>query len=55
MESIRSENDIWIEKYRPKCFNDIIGQDKNISLLLKLIENNKLPHLLYFLLMRKSS
>ena len=41
------ENNIWIEKYRPYSFNDIIGQDKNIKLILKLIENNRLPHLLF--------
>ena len=47
MESIQHENNIWIEKYRPTEFSNIIGQDKNISLLLKLIDNNRLPHLLF--------
>lgn len=38
---------IWIEKYRPKNFNEIIGQDKNIEILKNLIDNNSLPHLLF--------
>lgn len=38
---------IWIEKYRPKNFNEIIGQDKNIEILKNLINNNSLPHLLF--------
>ena len=38
---------IWIEKYRPKNFNEIIGQDKNIKILNNLINNNSLPHLLF--------
>jgi replication factor C subunit 3/5 len=45
-ESIQNNN-IWIEKYRPDNFNDIIGQEKNISLLVNLINNNRLPHLLF--------
>ena len=41
-------NSIWIEKYRPKCLEDIIGQDANIELLRNLIKNNSLPHLLFY-------
>jgi replication factor C subunit 3/5 len=41
-------NSIWIEKYRPTCLNDIIGQDNNIELLRNLIKNNSLPHLLFY-------
>lgn len=37
---------LWIEKYRPIVFNDIIGQNKNIIILKNLIKNNALPHLL---------
>jgi replication factor C subunit 3/5 len=40
-------NHIWIEKYRPKTFEDIIGQDKNINILKNLINNNSLPHLMF--------
>ena len=37
----------WIEKYRPKKFQDIIGQDQTINTLIKLLANNSLPHLLF--------
>ena len=39
---------IWIEKYRPHTFNDIIGQDKNIKILNEMINNNSLPHILFY-------
>lgn len=38
----------WIEKYRPKKFIDINGQDNIIECLEKLIKNNSLPHLLFY-------
>ena len=41
------ENLLWIEKYRPKIFKDIIGQNRNIQLIEKMIENGSLPHLLF--------
>ena len=37
---------IWIEKYRPDCIDDIVGQDKNISIINKMIEGGSFPHLL---------
>jgi replication factor C subunit 3/5 len=40
-------NTIWIEKYRPNEFSEIIGQDKNINMLNKMITNGSLPHLLF--------
>ena len=39
---------IWIEKYRPKEFENIIGQEKNINIIKKLLENKSLPHLLFY-------
>lgn len=41
-----TDNLLWIEKYRPNSFDGIIGQNKNISLLEKLIENGSLPHMI---------
>ena len=38
---------IWIEKYRPKNFDEIIGQEKNINILKNLLKNKSLPHLLF--------
>ncbi len=37
---------IWIEKYRPDNFDDIVGQDKNISMINKMIDGGSFPHLL---------
>ena len=37
---------IWIEKYRPDNFDDIVGQDKNISIINKMIDGGSFPHLL---------
>ena len=34
------DNTIWIEKYRPTNFDQIIGQDKNINMLNKIVEIN---------------
>ena len=39
---------IWIEKYRPINFTNIIGQDKNIKVLDEIISNGSLPHLLFY-------
>ncbi len=37
---------IWIEKYRPDNFDDIVGQDKNITMINKMIDGGSFPHLL---------
>ena len=44
---ILMDNTIWIEKYRPREFEEIIGQDKNINMLNKMISNGSLPHLIF--------
>jgi DNA polymerase III delta prime subunit len=36
----------WIEKYRPKVLDDVIGQDHLMVALRAMIANNSLPHLL---------
>ena len=41
------DKSIWIEKYRPKTFENVIGQDKNIEILKNLLKNKSLPHLLF--------
>lgn len=38
---------IWIEKYRPNEFDEIVGQEKNINILKNLLKNKSLPHLLF--------
>jgi len=37
----------WIEKYRPKKINKIIGQTENIKSLKKMLKNGSFPHLLF--------
>jgi len=41
------DNTIWIEKYRPTNFDEIIGQEKSIKMLNQMISNGSLPHLLF--------
>lgn len=43
---------MWVEKYRPQSFDEIIGQDKNILRIRRLVEKEKdgkdeLPHLMF--------
>ena len=40
------EHLLWIEKYRPLHFDEIMGQDKIINTLQKMIKNGSLPHLI---------
>tara|TARA_B100000287_G_scaffold277673_1_gene261625 strand:- start:631 stop:1584 length:954 start_codon:yes stop_codon:yes gene_type:complete len=38
---------MWIEKYRPKAIDEIIGQDETKTRLKGFIESKSLPHLLF--------
>lgn len=38
----------WIEKYRPNYLNQIESNNRILSTLKNLIENNKFPHLLFY-------
>jgi replication factor C small subunit len=38
---------IWVDKYRPKFFKDIIGQEGFIERIKYFVETNSLPHLLF--------
>lgn len=38
----------WIEKYRPSSLDELIAHEEIISILNKLIDSNKLPHLLFY-------
>jgi len=38
---------IWVDKFRPKTFNDIIGQDFFVKRIKSFIESKSLPHLLF--------
>ena len=39
--------EIWVEKYRPEKFSDIIGQDEVVSRLQSFVDKKSLPHLLF--------
>ena len=38
---------IWTEKYRPKTFSDILGQDNIVPKVKALVEQRNMPHLLF--------
>lgn len=38
----------WVEKYRPESLDELIAHEDIIKILNKLIESNKLPHLLFY-------
>ncbi len=51
-QSISLANDVkdslpWVEKYRPALMDDLIGHEEIIQTLNKLIDSNKLPHLMF--------
>ncbi len=39
--------DIWIEKYRPKVLNDVVGQDDIIERLKAYVKMRNVPHLIF--------
>ncbi|MFQ6071458.1 MAG: AAA family ATPase [Methanosarcinales archaeon] len=41
-------NSVWIEKYRPKTLDEIIGHKEIINNLKHLIKSNNLPHLVLY-------
>lgn len=41
------KNTTWVDKYRPKTLNDIIGHDNVKNVLISSIEKGDLPHLLF--------
>ena len=42
-----SMQDIWIEKYRPKRLDDIVGQDNIIERLKAYVKTKNVPHLIF--------
>ncbi len=41
-------NQVWVEKYRPKTLDDICGQEHVVSTLKGYLKSDSLPHLLFF-------
>lgn len=44
---IEKNEDIWTEKYRPKTFDEIIGQEEIISKIKAFVKSKNMPHLLF--------
>lgn len=38
----------WIEKYRPKDLGDLISHQETINTITRLIDKNRMPHLLFY-------
>ncbi len=41
------EAEIWVEKYRPKTLDEIVGQDEVIKRLKSYVKKKNIPHLLF--------
>jgi len=39
--------DIWIEKYRPKILDEVVGQDEIVDRLKAYVKTKNVPHLLF--------
>jgi replication factor C small subunit len=46
-QSGTGREEIWLEKYRPKTFDDIVGQDTIVDRLRSYVERDDLPHMLF--------
>jgi len=38
----------WVEKFRPRCINDVAHQDEVVSVLRNTIKGNEFPNLLFY-------
>jgi replication factor C small subunit len=41
------ENEVWTERYRPRKFEDMVGQEEIIKRVKSLVGSNNIPHLLF--------
>ncbi|MEM2022380.1 MAG: AAA family ATPase, partial [Archaeoglobaceae archaeon] len=41
------EIEIWVEKYRPKTLDEVVGQDEIIGRLKGYVKQKNIPHLLF--------
>ena len=41
------EYNIWIEKYRPKTFEDVLGQEAIVRKVKAFVETKRLPHMIF--------
>jgi len=42
-----AENNIWTEKYRPKQFSELLGQDEIVKRVQNLVKSLNIPHLMF--------
>ena len=42
-----SDSSIWIEQYRPKSFEEFVGQEVIVSRIKSFVENKNMPHLIF--------
>ena len=47
-ETVKTENTLWVEKYRPQTLNDYIGNDLLKEKVQSYLDNNDVPHLLLY-------
>ena len=47
-QTLASQSQVWVEKYRPKNLDDICGQDHVVSSLKGYLTTDSLPHLLFY-------
>ncbi|MGK0209145.1 MAG: replication factor C small subunit [Patescibacteria group bacterium] len=41
------DSEVWTEKFRPKKFEDMVGQEEIIKRVRSLVSSNNIPHLLF--------
>ncbi|KAL0480470.1 replication factor C subunit 3/5 [Acrasis kona] len=47
-EESNADNKMWVEKYRPNLLSDLIAHEQIIGTINKLVDANRLPHLLLY-------
>ncbi|MFA5485288.1 MAG: replication factor C small subunit [Candidatus Pacearchaeota archaeon] len=40
------DSEVWTEKYRPKKFEEVVGQEEIVKRIKALVQSNNIPHLL---------
>jgi replication factor C small subunit len=40
------DSEVWTEKYRPKKFEEVVGQEEIVKRVKALVQSNNIPHLL---------
>lgn len=45
--TVMDETELWVEKYRPRKFDEIVGQESVVARLRSYVESGNLPHLLF--------